>query len=383
MSSLSEYVTRRLEAGRTGAEICAELTAVGWSKEAADAAYREGLIALGIPLPDELSAQSLALSSAPSAATAHKAATLDVTVNLFSFILLGIVAGAFLELSFALINNALPEYADLQNEYLQMSTASTIHRSIASMAIAFPLYVLAVGWWIRRFAGGHERNESRLSKWFTYLVLLVASVTIVCDLITLVYSMLQGEMSLRFLLKVAVVLAVAGTVFGFYLCERRSVQFAKPVPAGVFRVFGWGAAAAVLVAVLAGYLSAGSPQTARELAADSQRANDLTRLSDCLGRYAGTMGQLPASLEQLARHNQYTSCPTADRETRQPFAYRVTVESRPEANARVGEFELCAQFALSSGEPEAAQPNEGNWRIHPAGRSCRVRTVQLLTAPAK
>ena len=59
MSTLSEYVMRRLDAGRSGPEICAELMAVGWSKDAADAAYREGLIALGIPLPDAAHASAL------------------------------------------------------------------------------------------------------------------------------------------------------------------------------------------------------------------------------------------------------------------------------------------------------------------------------------
>ncbi len=41
MSTLSDSVMRRLEVGRSGTEICTELMAVGWSKEAADTAYRD------------------------------------------------------------------------------------------------------------------------------------------------------------------------------------------------------------------------------------------------------------------------------------------------------------------------------------------------------
>jgi len=242
MSTLSEYVMRRLDAGRSGPEICAELMAVGWSKDAADAAYREGLIALGIPLPDAAHASALASGepAAPSVPSLQKAATMDIAVSVFSFILLAIVIGAFITLSFTLINRALPELQELQNNALPMATASAMHRSIASMAIAMPLYLFALSWWLKRFAGGLGRSESPLTKRLTYLVLLVAAVVIVCDLIAVVYSLLQGEMTMRFLLKVMVILGVAGIVFGFYLFERRAVQLGNAVPPGVFRGFGWG-----------------------------------------------------------------------------------------------------------------------------------------------
>ncbi len=374
MSELSDYVGRRLEAGRSGAEVCAELMAVGWSKDAADAAYRDGLVSLGIPLPDEARA-----SGVPSGSAGPKAATLDIAVNLFSFILLGIAVGALIVLCFALINRSFPEQGELLGEYMQIATAREIHRSLASLAIAFPLYAFAMRWWITRFAGGHERSESRLTKWLTYIVLLVASMVIVCDLIAVVYSMLQGEMTTRFVLKVFVILGVAGTVFGFYLFERRAVQFAKPVPPGVFRGFGLAVTAMILLAAIAGYLSAGSPTTARSLAGDAARANDLASLSACIEHFARNRGNLPGTLEQLERASISTSCPTYDRETRQRYGYRIVVASRPEGTARVGDFELCAQFALASASKGTPVPTGAeSWRDHPAGRHCRVKTVQLL-----
>lgn len=374
MSELSDYVVRRLHAGRSGAEVCAELMAVGWSRDAADTAYRDGLVSLGIPLPEDGRAFGV-----PPGAAAMKAATLDIAVNLFSFILLGIVAGALIVLLFALINRSFPEPGELLGEYLQIATAREIHRSLASLAIAFPLYAFATRWWLMRFAEGHERSESRLTKWLTYIVLLVASMVIVCDLIAVVYSMLQGEMTKRFVLKVIVILGVAGAVFGFYLFERRAVQFSKPILPGVFKGFGWGATAMILLAAIAGYLSAGSPKTARSLAADAARANDLTSLSACIEHFARNRGNLPGTLEQLERASISTNCPTYDRETRQRYGYRIVVASRPEGSSRVGDFELCAQFALPSASNGMMVPSGAeSWRDHTAGRSCRVKTVQLV-----
>lgn len=374
MNTLSDYVLGRLNAGRPAAEVGTELMAVGWPKETADAAYREALVKLGIPLPEAGSAQPVA----PAGSSAPKAATADVALSLFSFILLGTVVSALISLCFTLINRAFPELHELPGEYLAVATASAMHRSIASLAIAFPLYVIALSWWLKRFAGARTHNETRLTKWLTYLVLLLASVTIVCDLITLVYALLQGEMTPRFLWKVAVVLGMAGLVFGFYWLERRAVQFGKAVPAGAFKGFGWVASGLVAVTVAAGYLSAGSPQTARRMASDAERSQDLVALSRCLQNYAGALGQLPASLQQLERTSAYADCPTHDRQTRERFAYRVVVPARSAGAARLGEFELCAQFALASTRSGAAQPgNAQNWFDHPAGRSCRISEVQL------
>lgn len=376
MGSLSDYVKHRLEAGRSGAEICMELMAVGWSKEAADAAYREGLIDLGIPLPKEIPTASESLHGIQP----QKAATVDIAVNLFSFILLGIVVGAFIVLCFTLIDRALPEPTELLGIGWQMTTSQAIHRSIASIVIAFPVYAFATAWWLKRFTAGHERSESLITKRITYLVLLIASVVIICDLITLLYSLLQGEMTVRFFLKVVVILGVAAVVFSFYLFERRSVQFAKAVPAAVFKGFGLVTVLIVLITVSAGYLSAGSPQTARKLANDAARSKDLVDLTACLSRYAGETGQLPESLERLERTGQYTNCPTYDRETRRRYAYRIVVGSRTEGSTRAGEFELCAQFALASIRHGAPVPaGAENWFDHPAGRICRVKIVQLAT----
>ncbi len=377
MSTLPDYVVSRLRAGRPGAEVCAELRAVGWSKEVAEAAYRDGLVALGIPLPDGGDASG-------SSPAAPKGTTGEVVVNLFSFILLGIVAGAWIALCFALINQAFPDADELRGDYLRIVNASTIHYSIASMAIAFPLYLLALAWWLRHFSDTHERSESRLTKWLTYLVLLAASVTIVCDLIALVYALLQGETTTRFLLKVIVVLGVAAMVLGFYLFERRSVQFAKAVPAGVFKGFGWGAATLVLAAALAGYLSAGSPQVARKLAADSARSQDLIALSRCIERYAGAMSTLPDSLQELERTSSYADCPTYDRETRQRFGYRIVTGRRAQGTATVGDFELCTEFALVSATQHRPVPGGAeNWFDHPAGRSCRTTAVQLTAGTSE
>lgn len=52
-SQVAEYMQGWIQAGANRTQIREELLAVGWYEEEADTAYRDGLIALNIPLPSE------------------------------------------------------------------------------------------------------------------------------------------------------------------------------------------------------------------------------------------------------------------------------------------------------------------------------------------
>jgi len=58
--------------------------------------------------------------------------------------------------------------------------------------------------------------------------LFVASATIITDLITLLTRLLQGELTTRFVLKVIVVLIIAGLVFIYYLSDLRPEEKEEP-----------------------------------------------------------------------------------------------------------------------------------------------------------
>ena len=60
-------------------------------------------------------------------------------------------------------------------------------------------------------------DSAAVRRWLTYLTLFVAAIVLVVDMITLVYNLLGGELSVRFLLKVLVAAVIAGSIFGYYL----------------------------------------------------------------------------------------------------------------------------------------------------------------------
>ena len=375
MSPLAEYVQRRVTAGLSKAEIREELLAVGWSEEEAEAAYRDGLVALGIPLPSAGGRPSLV----------GKASAVDVVVNFFTFILLCIVATALGTLYFQVINKHFPDRLAAISGVGEWIRTSTIHYAIASLVIAFPLYFVAIRIWFQKFSEDEGRVESRLTKWLTYLVLLVASVIIVGDFITVLYKLFQGEVTARFFLKALTILVVAGMIFGFYYLERRKIQYRRSIPTLALQCLGWTGAGIVTLGIVLGFLTAGSPETARKRAFDMERERNLSMLSGCVERYARNLGQLPSSLAELKRASKYSHCSNymKDPETKQEYGYRIVTSSRIKGTARVGEFELCATFSFASDDPDGeigrARKRFGMWSEHEEGRSCDIAIVRLTS----
>ena len=122
-------------------------------------------------------------------------------------------------LLFDLINHAFPDPADPQ--YAVQRLGSSIRWATASVIIAFPVFLFVARHLARELARNPVKRLSAVRRWLTYLTLFIAAVALVGDLIALVYRLLGGELSLRFVLKVLVVGVIAGGVFGYYLGELR------------------------------------------------------------------------------------------------------------------------------------------------------------------
>lgn len=93
--------------------------------------------------------------------------------------------------------------------------------SASALIVGFPLFVY-MSWFINR---GLERSPikrlSAVRRWLTYLTLFLAVTILAGDLIALVYNLLGGELTVRFVLKAATVAVIAGGVFGYYLSDLR------------------------------------------------------------------------------------------------------------------------------------------------------------------
>jgi len=125
-------------------------------------------------------------------------------------------------LIFQFANLAFPDAIALYDT--AQSARDAIRFSVASLVIAFPIFLyvsMLIGRSIKR---DPSKRASKVRKWLTYMTLFVAAAVIIGDLTALVYSFLGGELSLRFVLKVLTVAGIAGGIFGYYLWDLRQEE---------------------------------------------------------------------------------------------------------------------------------------------------------------
>lgn len=120
---------------------------------------------------------------------------------------------------FELIEKALPDPAAAAG-----FSARALRWSVSYVVVSFPLYLLLVLRQERELRRDPAKRASKVRKWLTYLTLFVAAGFLVGDLVALIFHFLEGELTVRFLLKVLVVAAIAGTAFGYYLRDLRKEE---------------------------------------------------------------------------------------------------------------------------------------------------------------
>ena len=143
----------------------------------------------------------------------------DAFVYLVLFSMLYVSAYHLCALLFDIINATLPDSAERSE--LMRYRRNSMRWSIASLVVGFPVFAY-MSWLVGRdIAADPNKRHSKVRRWLTYITLFVAAGVIVGDGVTLVYNLLGGEMTARFLLKVLVVAFIAGSVFWYYLTDIR------------------------------------------------------------------------------------------------------------------------------------------------------------------
>lgn len=135
-------------------------------------------------------------------------------VYLLLFTVLLVVAVQLGNLLFQIIDIAVPDLTE--SEYASRSRASAIRWAIASLVVAFPLFLFlsrAVG---REIAKNPAMRLSGVRRWLTYIALFVAATILIGDFISLIFNFLEGDLNTRFVLKSLTVAMIAGGIFGFY-----------------------------------------------------------------------------------------------------------------------------------------------------------------------
>lgn len=201
---LETFVREALMRGQSRAAIGEALARAGWSAEQTRGvldAWADVDFPLPVPRP------RASLSAREAFAYLVMFATLYFgTWNLGSLL-------------FDLIDRALPDAASA--DYIIAATDNSIRWAASALVIAFPVFAFVAHRVSRDVARHPIKRLSPVRRWLTYLTLFLAASVLIGDMTTLVYHVLGGEATLRFLLKVLVVAVLAGAIFGWYLHDLR------------------------------------------------------------------------------------------------------------------------------------------------------------------
>lgn len=289
---------------------------------------------------------------------------------------LGSLASLYLSLAFLLvlifgiINILFPDAAE---SYWQVdSNHSSVRLGIAMVLVFFPTYLV-----LTRTVNNLRRGEAGgayliLTKWLIYLSLLVGGAVLLGDLVAVVMTFLEGELTQRFLLKAFAVLLVTGAAFHYYLLDAKGFWLKNEQKSILFAI---GAIILVLAALGYGVSLIDAPTSVREQKLDATQVTDLQQIQWRVQDYAMTTGALPESLTVLAE----PAVPQAP-EGRVAYSYHLTKDG----------FELCATFrhastdadnimypAVTSSDSKMMIQNPDNWQ-HGSGETCFKRIVSSL-----
>jgi hypothetical protein len=201
------FVEALLAQGATEETISRILQDAGWSSRGVGRILRmvyEGKTGIATPAPG--------VSRGESAK--------DAFFHLLAFSTLATWTCSMAWLVYTLIDKYFPDAATV-NSYSYTSQSYSISTQLAGIIVAFPIYLWMM-WLINRdIAKNPERAESSVRRWLTYLALFIAAGFVIGDVITFLASLLQGALTVDFVLKVITVLVIAGGVFGYYFSALR------------------------------------------------------------------------------------------------------------------------------------------------------------------
>lgn len=272
--------------------------------------------------------------------------------------------GALIALLFQYINYAFP---DPLAYYSMDPFSSGIRFSMATLIVMVPVTLFLFRLIRQDIVAIPEKAELWVRRWALVLTVFIFAAVMVGDLITLINYFLGGELTTRFILKVLVVLLVAGGVFLHFLADLRGYWLQN---AGRAQMVGYAAGALVIASIVAGFFIMGTPGEVRLIRYDAQKVADLQNIQYQVVNYWQQKQMLPQNLDEIYDPISGMEIPK-DPQSMESYRYEKTGDMT---------FKLCATFNTEVTDDrstpiydEFGKTGE-NWR-HSTGEVCFDRTI--------
>lgn len=291
----------------------------------------------------------------------------NFALQLGSLIALYVSLSALIAVVFGVINVLYPDAA--QGYWAYDGAQQGIRVGVAMLIVFFPTFVV-----ITRFVNQIRRKETgtylTLTKWLVYLSLLVGGCILLGDLVTVILTYLNGDVTLRFILKAVTLLLVIGAAFYYYIKDAKGYWNNHEKES---KLYAAGASVVVIAVLVLGFMHSETPKQVREMKLDDQQTQNLQDMQYRIEDHFRINKALPANTQMLYVGVEEPKAP----EGRTAYSYK-TIDTDT--------YQLCATFAYPSQamSKDAQRPVEtapdgtknpyNNWD-HGAGLTCFERTV--------
>ncbi len=282
---------------------------------------------------------------------------------LTSFFALAFVAFAVGGLFFQVINYYFPEVIN-GNDFSQGS----VKFSIAALIVAAPVFYFLSRIINRSIAKKNLDQDSGVRRWLTYLIMFVTIATVMGDLITTIFSFLDGELTIRFFLKALTILVVAGGIFTYYLMDMKNAsEKSRKKKNKLWGIAYW---IVVLIPFIWSLTIMENPAETKLRKIDRDTEQMLSTINDQIESYHRIEQKIPNELSELTSPQYYM--PSIEKIKEKGITYKKIDERK---------YELCANFERDNTHDDDIpqySPYDKNW-THTEGVYCFTLKVSKPT----
>lgn len=285
------------------------------------------------------------------------------------FYTLSLVALVFMSLStgmiiFQIINKNIVDVLDI---YSGRYSSGALKFAISALIISAPIYYIAVGQINKNLFSGKLDKDSGVRKWLSYFILLVSSLTMLGWLVGIIFNFLDGELTIKFILKALTAILIATAVFSYYFYDIKREETAG-VKNKIIKEYFYGSFIIVIAVLISAFIFVESPIETRNIKHDQKITNQFSQIDSGINKYYRINKKLPESLDGLLKEITFLrENDLIDSSTRQKFDYKIVDEKS---------YELCAVFKVRSAgyEDRSDYYLDKRWG-HEAGYQCLRQNI--------
>lgn len=242
--------------------------------------------------------------------------------------------------------------------------------AIAAIIISAPIFFITT-WQINKnlFLGFLDK-DSGIRKWLTYLILFIASVVMIGYFIALIFNFLNGELTVKIILKIITAILISAIIFSYYFYDikRKAIEKTK---SKITQIYFYGSLVIIVATLIAGAFFIESPQKTRDRKQDQMIVEKFDNIARTINSYYSSKKKLPENFEKLLLDGFMQSADEiTNLKTKEKFEYKIISEDT---------YELCATFKTSNKNDQQLNYNtpwpNTQW-LHDEGYQCIKKPVE-------